>query len=84
MRTELLWGGGSVLRVTSGPRVKLAGRKSAKTPATPPHPVFNSTDCSKEVVAVLAFIFIALWFNLRGDLFNVLSCVILILCFQSF
>ena len=28
----------SVLRVTSGPRVKLAGRKSALTPSPPPTP----------------------------------------------
>ena len=56
---------------------------------------FNSTDRSKAVVPVLVFFvalwfkavvpvlvfFVALWFILRGDLFYVLPCVILFLCF---
>ena len=62
MRTEFLCF--SVLRVASGPRVKLAGRKSALN-----HPVVYSTDRSKAVVPVLALLFVALWFILRGDLF---------------
>ena len=75
MRTEFLCF--SVLRVTSGPRVKLAGCKSALNPM-----VVYSTDCSKAVVPVLVLLFVALWFILRGDLFYVLPCVILFLCFS--
>ena len=56
----------SVLRGASGPRVKLAVCKS-----------------SKMVVPVLVLLlFVALWFILRGDLFYVLPCVILFLCFS--
>ena len=40
-----------------------------------------STDHSKAVVPVLVLLFVALWFILRGDLFYVLPCVILFLCF---
>ena len=68
----------SVLRVASGPRVKLASCKSALNP-----PVVYSTDRSKAVVPVLVLLFVALWFILRGDLFYVLPCVILFLCFFS-
>ena len=67
----------SVLRVASGPRVKLASCKSALNPA-----VVYSTDRSKAVVPVLVLLFVALWFILRGDLFYVLPCVILFLCFS--
>ena len=67
----------SVLRVTSGPMVKLVGCKSASNP-----PVVYSTDSSKAVVPVLVLVFVALWFILRGDLFSVLPCVILFLCFS--
>ena len=42
-----------------------------------------STDRSKAVVPVLVLLFVALWFILRGDLFYVLPCVILLLCFFS-
>ena len=70
----------SVLRFTSGPRVKLAGRKTA-LPPLPPTPVVYSTDRSKAVIPVLVLLFVALWFLLRGDLFYVLPCVILFLCF---
>ena len=70
MRTELLCI--SVLRVASGPRVKLASCKSALNP-----PVVCSTDRSKAVVPVL--VFDALWFILRGDLLYVFPCVILFL-----
>ena len=38
---------------------------------------------SKVVVPVLVLFFVALWFILRGDLFYVLPCVILVLCFFS-
>ena len=41
-----------------------------------------STDSSKAVVLVLVLPFVALWFILQGDLFNVLPCVILFLCFS--
>ena len=66
----------SVLRVASGPRVKLASCKSALNP-----PVVYSTDRSKAVVPVLVLLFVALWFILRGDLLYVFPCVIMFLCF---
>ena len=44
--------------------------------------VVYSTDRSKVVVPVLVLLFVALWFILRGDLFYVLPCVILFLCFS--
>ena len=54
MRTEHLCI--SVLRVASGPRVKLAGCKSALTT-----PMVYSTDRSKAVVLMLVLLFVALW-----------------------
>ena len=75
MRTEFLCV--SVLRVASGPRVKLACCKSALNPR-----VVYSTDRSKTVVPVLVFLFVALWFILRGGLLYVFPCVILFLCFS--
>ena len=75
MRTEFLCI--SVLRVASGPKVKLASCKSALNP-----PVVCSTDRSKAVVPVLVLLFVALWFILRGDLSYVFPCVILFLCFS--
>ena len=75
MRTEFLCV--SVLRVASGPRVKLVSCKSASNP-----PVVCSTDRSKAVVPVLVLLFVALWFILRGDLLYVVPCVILFLCFS--
>ena len=75
MRTEFLCI--SVLRVASGPRVKLASCKNALNP-----PVVCSTDRSKAVVPVLVLLFVALWFILRGDLLYVFPCVILLLCFS--
>ena len=57
--------------------MKLASCKSALNP-----PVVYSTDRSKAVVPVLALLFVALWFILRGDVFYVLPCVILFLCFS--
>ena len=46
--------------------------------------VVYSTDRSKVVVPVLhvVLLFVALWFILRDDLFCVLPCVILFLCFS--
>ena len=67
----------SVLRVASGPRVKLVSCKSALNP-----PVVCSTDRSKAAVPVLVLLFVALWFILRGDLLYVFTCVILFLCFS--
>ena len=62
--------------------MKLAGRKSASPlaplpppPPTPPLPLVYSTDRSKAVVPMLALLFVALWFILRGYLFYVLPCV---------
>ena len=85
MRTEFLCI--SVLRVTSGPRVKLASCKSALNAPPPlrpptPTPVVCSTDRSKAVVPVLVLLFVALWFILRGNLLYVFPCVILFLCFS--
>ena len=65
MRTEVLCI--SVLRAASGPRMKLAGCKSA---------------LNLPVVPALVLLFVALWFILRGGLFYVLPCVILFLCFS--
>ena len=67
----------SVLRVASGPGVKLAGFKKCFKP-----PVVYSTDRSKAVVPVLVLLFVALWFILRGDLFYALPYIILFLCFS--
>ena len=49
----------SVLRVASGPRMKLASCKSALNPL-----VVCSTDRSKAVVPVIVLLFVALWFIL--------------------
>ena len=54
--------------------MKLAGRKSALNPRW---------FILLTVVPVLVLLFVALWFILRGDLFYVLPCVILFLCFFS-
>ena len=67
-----------ILRVASGPRVKLVSCKSALNP-----PVVCSTDRSKAVVPVLVLLLVALWFILRGELLYVFSCIILFLCFFS-
>ena len=79
MRTEFLCI--FVLRVASGPRVNLAGCKSAlnntphphashPTPHPPPPPFHAPVVYStKAMVTVLVLLFVALWFILRGDLF---------------
>ena len=68
----------SVLRVASGPRLKLAGCEGALGP-----PVVCSAGRSGAVVPVLVLLLVALWFILRGDLLyfrvSFCSCV-----FQSF
>ena len=76
MRTEFLCI--SVLRVASGPRVKLVSCKSALNP-----PVVCSTDRSKAVVPVLVLLFVALWFSLRGDLLYCFSVCHFVLVFFS-
>ena len=76
MRTEFLCI--SVLRVASGPTVKLASCKKCFKPR-----VVYSTDRSKVVVLVLVLLFVAVWCILRGDLCYVLLCVILFLCFSA-
>ena len=57
--------------------MKLASCKSALNPT-----VVYSTDRFMAVVPVLVLLFFALWCILRGDLFYVLPCVILFLCFS--
>ena len=76
MRTEFLCI--SVLRVASGPRVKLASCKSALNP-----PVVCSTDRSKAVVPVLVLLFVALWCILRSDLLYVFTVCHFVLVFFS-
>ena len=66
-----------LLRVVSGPSLKLASCKSALNP-----PLVYSIDRSKAVVPVLFLLFVALWFILWGDVFYGLPCVILFLCFS--
>ena len=67
--------------------MKLASCKGVLNPALspppPPLPMVCSADRSKAVVPVLVLLFDALWFILRGDLFYVLPCVILFLCFSA-
>ena len=76
MQTEFLCI--SVLRVALGPSVKLASCKSALNSQ-----VVYSTDRPMAEVPVLVLIFVALcFFFLRGDLFYVLPCVILFMCFS--
>ena len=60
--------------------MKSVSFKSVLNP--PPPPMVYSTNRSKAVVFVLVLLFVALWFILRGDLFYVLPCVILFLCFS--
>ena len=62
----------SVLRVASGPRVKLASCKSALNPPK------YFTDRSKVVVPVLVLFFVALWFILQGDLCLTLCYFVLV------
>ena len=77
MRTEFLCI--SVLRVASGPRVKLGSCKSALNP-----PVVCSTDRSKAVVPMLVLLFVALWFVLRGDVLCVFPCHFVLVFFSHF
>ena len=59
--------------------MKLASCKSALHPA-----VVYSIDRSRAAVPVLVLLLVALWFILRDDLFYVVPCDILFLCFQTF
>ena len=77
MRTDIL--SISVLRVPSGPKVKLASCKSALNP-----PVVHSSDCSRAVVPKLVLFFVALWFVLRGDLFCLTFCYFVLVVFSPF
>ena len=63
--------------MASGPRVKLVSCTKCIKP-----PVVYSTDRPWAVVPMLVLLFVALWFILRGDLFYVLPCIILFLCFS--
>ena len=74
MRTEFLYI--YVLRVASGPRVKLASCKSFLKP-----PVVCSTDRSKAVVPVLVLLLVALRFTICCMSFRVSFCSCV---FQSF
>ena len=76
MRTKFL--SVSVLRVASGPRVKLASCKSALNP-----PVVCSTDRSKAVVPVLVLLFVALWFYFTTRFVVCLSVCHFVLVFFS-
>ena len=78
MRTEFLCI--SVLRVASGPRVKLDSCKSALPPPPPPPP--PRWFALPTVLRRLVLLFVALWFILRDDLLYVFPCVILFLCFS--
>ena len=77
MRTKFL--SISVLRVASGPRVKLVSCKSALNPL-----VVCSTDHSKAVVPVLVLLFVALWFILRGVLLIISVCHFVLVFFSPF
>ena len=65
------------IKSSIGTQGEVTSCKSALNP-----PVVCSADRSKAVVAVLVFLFDALWFILRGDLLYVFPCVILFLCFS--
>ena len=63
----------SVLCVASRPRVKLIDGKISLHPT-----VVYTTDLSRAVVTVLLLIYIALWFILRGDLYCLALCYVLV------
>ena len=78
MRTEVLCI--SVLRVASGPRVKLAGDKSALNSRW-----FYSHDLYKAVVPVLVLVFVALWFySARRFVLRLALCYFVIVFFSPF
>ena len=59
----------SVLRVASGPRVKLVDCQSARNPT-----VVYTADHSKAVVRLLFLLCVALWFILQGDSYCFALC----------
>ena len=65
------------IKSSIGTQGEVASCKRALNP-----PVVYSTNRFKAVVLVLILLFVALWFILRDDLFYVLPCVILFLCFS--
>ena len=67
---------GSCLNLLVRTKLMLSDRQYQTTALT-----VISTDRSKAMLPVLVLLFVALWFILRGDLFYVLHCVILFLCF---
>ena len=69
----------SVLRVASGPRVKLASCKSALNP-----PMVYSTDSSKAVILVLVLLFVALWLFYEAICFMSYLVLLCSCVFQSF
>ena len=77
MRTELLCI--SVLRVASGPRVKLTGRKSALNP-----PVVYSTDRSKAVVPVLVTLCCFVVYSTRRLVLCLALCYFVLVFFSPF
>ena len=78
MRTEFLCI--SVLRVASGPRMKLASCKNALKP-----PVVYSTDRSKAVVPVLVLLFVVLWFySTRRFVLCLTLCYFVLVFFSPF
>ena len=78
MRTKFLCI--SVLRVASGPRVKLASCKSALTPPTPTHPVVSSTDRFKALV----LLFVALVCSTRRFVLCLTLCYFVLVFFSPF
>ena len=64
--------------MASAPGVGLAGSGDALG-----LPVVCSAGRSGAVVSLLVLLFVALWLNLQGDLFSVLPCVVLFLCFSG-
>ena len=79
MRTEFLRI--SVLRLASGPGVKLSGRKCALTPT--PHPVVYSTDRSK-VLFVLFFVALCFIYSTMRLVLSLALCFFCSCSFQSF
>ena len=78
MRTEFVCI--SVLRVASGPRVKMARCKSALNP-----PVVYSTDCSKAVVSMLVLLFCCfVVYSTRQFVLCLTLCYFVLVFFPSF
>ena len=84
MRTELLCI--SVLRVASGPRVKLVSCKSALNPPnpSPPPPVVCSTDHSKVVVPVLVLLCCFVVYSTRRFVVCLSVCHFVLVFFSPF